>query len=224
MMKTISGPLVSTFAPRDFSNWFKICDHIPGKNVYFCDLNFTGGFDQLLVFRDLEYRRDQQTQKYSVELTRQLVVHKPFSKYIKWLDHLWLQFSKRPVYYALHLFVETWARDYMQRSSLKHTAETVDKICTNLVKNYKPKETKYLPTDFTQELHHYESLLYLRERQRCLNAISFPADLFDKLLERQNKRVVALRKFSSYVPCISDLTPNPCSCHLYCFHNRLHGL
>ena len=191
-----------------FKNWFNTDERFNYKS------NISGAYTHQLVFRDLEYRRDFTTSRYTVELTRQLVVHKSMRDYLLWVDRVWLNLKRSPDSHLFFLFVNVWVRDYLRRSVESHTPEYIDDYIKGLEKgflrNCKPVSSR---TRFFDVCAHYESLAYLRERQKTLKTGFFPEDLFERYLDKMRARVDNMRRLDSNDPAITEAST--CNCHLY---------
>lgn len=192
---------------RCFAYWLKTDTGFSFKS------NHSGAYDQILVLRDLEYRRDLKTSNHTIELTRQLVVHKPLREYLLWIDRIWLNLKRVNDSHAFFLFVEVVVRDYMRKSAQKHSNEYINDFVAGLVKGFvrksKPLNARMR---FFDLLAHQESLLYLREREKTLGYSFLPLDLFNNYLAKVTNRVDALRRFESSDPILTE--SRPCTCHV----------
>jgi hypothetical protein len=191
-----------------FKNWFNTDQRSNYKS------NTTAAYTHRLVFRDLEYRRDLTTSRYTVELTRQLVVHKSMRDYLLWVDRVWLNLKRSPDSHLFFLFVNVWVRDYLRRSVENHPPEYIDDYIKGLEKGFlrKCKPVSHRARFFAV-CAHYESLAYFRERQIALKTSFFPQDLFERYLDKVRARVDTLRRLDSDDPIITEASP--CNCHLY---------
>ena len=149
--------------------------------------------DEILIYRDLVYRRNVRTGEWTCELVRQKVVYKNFENYFKRMLRFW-HHPDRSVAQMFTIFAETWCREYLSYSNF--TSDAIDTKIKSLLKLL-PKTTH----DGFLTFRHYlilvdlkESLLYLRNREDYLEKNFLPRKYLDLLISKLRLRVKFLRK------------------------------
>ena len=170
---------------------------INGRKIY---------HDEVLIYRDLVYRRNLRTGEFTVELVRQKVVHKNWEKYFKFMIEFW-HHSDIHLAETFVIFAETWIRVYLKYNSANFSESEIDLKVKNLV-NLLPR-TKY---KINRSFYHFlvtvkfkESLLYFRDREDQIGKLIFPRKEFDALIVKVEAQINWIRKFQASSPIQTPL-------------------